>query len=97
MVMLSKEEILEHLKMISWDLTYSPEQLYLLLMGDIDTINGFTRVHLYAKIVNSFNWHLVRKIIPKSRIEEALSDQVLVSLFPRSLSEKYSNVRRLLY
>ncbi len=93
---LSKDEILAHLKLVSWDIPFSKEQLYSLMIGEVSTIQGFTRHQLYAKIVNSFNWHKVRKMIPDYRLKEALSDQVLISLFPRSLREKYKNVRGLL-
>lgn len=94
--MYPKEEILRRLKMVSWDLTYSPEQLYPLLIGESNGLDGISRAQLYAKIVNSFNWHTVRKIIPESKLSEALSDEALVCLFPKSFREKYRNVRRLL-
>lgn len=92
----SKDEILKCLDLVRWDVPYSAEMLYSLLVGEINEINGFTRQNLYTKIVNSFNWHKVRKIIPSERLSEALSDQVIQGLFPRSLRDKYRNVRVLL-
>ena len=94
--MYPKEEILRRLKMIGWDLPYSPEQLYSLLMGEVDTINGFTRTQLYAKIINGFYWHQVRHIVPSKSLPDALSDSVINSLFPRDRREKYKYVRSLL-
>ncbi|MDZ7648873.1 MAG: hypothetical protein U5K54_17795 [Cytophagales bacterium] len=57
---------------MSWDIPFSKEQLYSLMIGEVNTIQGFTRHQLYAKIVNSFNWHKVRKMIPDDRLKEAL-------------------------
>jgi hypothetical protein len=95
-MMYPKEEILRRLKMVSWDITYSPEQLYDLLMGKVDRINSFSRNQLYAKIVKGFYWHQVRHIIPEEKLREALSEDVISGLFPRDLREKYRYVRSLL-
>jgi hypothetical protein len=91
-----KEEILKRLKIVSWDLPYSPEQLYDLLMGKVDRLNGFSRIQLFTKIVNGFYWHQVRHIIPEERLGEALSEDVIRGLFPRNLRDKYRYVRSLL-
>ena len=94
--MYPKEEILRRLKMIAWDLPFTPEMLYSLLMGEVESIHGFTRTQLYAKIVNGFYWHQVRHIIPNKNLPDALSDSVINALFPRDLREKYRYVRSLL-
>jgi hypothetical protein len=91
-----KEEILRRLKMVAWDIPYSPEELYELLMGKTERINGFTRNQLYTKIVNSFYWHDVRHIIPEKQLRDALSDTIIQGLFPRDLRDKYRYVRSLL-
>ena len=94
--MYPKDEILRRLKMISWDLPYSAEELYSLLIGEIDMINTFTRDQLYSKIVKGFYWHQVRHMIPEEGLRDALSDTVIGSLFPRDLRDKYRYVRSLL-
>ena len=91
-----KEEILKRLKMISWDIPYSPEQLYDLLMGKVERINGLDRNQLYSKIIKGFYWHQVRHIIPENQLGDALSDEVIRTLFPRVLRDKYRYVRSLL-
>ncbi len=93
---LSKPEVINLLEKVRWDIPYTAEALYKLLMGEVDQIDGFTRQRLYTKIVNSFNWHVVRKIIPSAQLSDALSDEVIQGLFPRSLRDKYRNVRGLL-
>lgn len=94
--MYSKEEILKRLKTISWDLPYSAEELYELLVGEADRINGFTRMQLLTKIVNGFYWHQVRHIVPENLLREAVSEEVIMGLFPRDLRDKYRYVRSLL-
>ncbi len=94
--MYPREEILRRLKMVSWDLPYTPEMLYSLLVGEVDIINGFTRQQLFMKIVNGFYWHHVRHIVPKESLPDALSEDVIRGLFPRDLRDKYRYVRSLL-
>ncbi|MBX2955265.1 MAG: hypothetical protein KF846_03855 [Cyclobacteriaceae bacterium] len=92
----SDDELLKHMKMVLWDVTVTPEEALSILKGECDVIKGFNRTQLYMKIVNGFNWHTVRKIIPEQHLPDALSDLVIKGLFPRSLREKYRNVRSLL-
>ena len=94
--MYSDRELLEKLKLLTWDLNISADQLLLLLHGEKDQVNGFTRKNLYMKIINGFNWHVARHIIPADKLSEALSDDVINGLFPRTLREKYRYVRALL-
>ena len=91
-----EEEITDRLKLLMWDTKISSGELVLLLKGERDQINGFTRKNLFAKILNGYNWHAVRKIIPENELKEALSDEVVNGLFPRTLREKYRYVRSLL-
>jgi hypothetical protein len=90
------KELLNHLRLVLWDTNIPAEDLLPLLKGEKDEVNGFTRSNLYLKIVNGFNWHKVRHIIPEDRLKEALSDEVINGLFPRSLRNKYRYVRSLL-
>lgn len=94
--MYSDAEIIDRLKLLTWDIKTSPEELFLLLNGNQTKINGFTKQNLFTKILNGYNWHTVRKIIPESKLKEALSDEVVNGLFPRTLREKYKYVRSLL-
>lgn len=48
------------------------------------------------KIVNGFNWHKARRIIPADKLKEALTDEVIQGLFPRVLRDKYKYVQSLL-
>jgi len=89
-------ELLKHLKMVLWDVNITPEEALSILRKEQQNIRGFDKTQLYLKIVNGFNWHQVRKIIPETQLEEALLDNVIQALFPRSLREKYRYVRALL-
>lgn len=96
MALFSDPELIKHLDLVLWDSKIPAEQLLPVLKGEQDEIDGFTRSNLYRKIVNGFNWHTVRHIIPENQLREALSDEVINGLFPRSLREKYRYVRSLL-
>lgn len=92
----SEQELLAHLKSVLWDVKISPEEALAILRSERDEVRGFTRTNLFTKLVNGYNWHTVRRIIPEKYLKEALSDQVISALFPRSLREKYRNARQLL-
>lgn len=90
------QELLNHLHLVLWDTNIPAEKLLPLLKGEKEEVDGFSRSNLYRKIVNGFNWHKVRHIIPENRLKEALSDEIINGLFPRSLRDKYKYVRSLL-
>ena len=48
------------------------------------------------RIINGFNWHKARHIIPADKLKEALEDDIIKGLFPRNLREKYKYVQSLL-
>lgn len=96
MTQYSQEQISKYLQLLMWDSTVKGDELLPLLSGEADQVKGVTRFNLYVKILNGFNWHKVRRIIPEERLNEALSDEVIKALFPRSLRETYQYVRSLL-
>jgi hypothetical protein len=96
MALFSDEELIKRLHLVLWDSPVPAERLLPLLKAEKDEVEGFTRKNLYRKVVNGFNWHIIRHMIPENRLHEALSDEVINGLFPRSLRDKYRYVRSLL-
>ncbi len=91
--MYSKEKILECLKLASWDFNVHEKELVRLFNGEIDSIGWVRRSNLYAEILKCFSWNEVKEIIPKEKLPEALSIEVIQILFPRSLRDKYLPIR----
>ena len=59
--------------------------------------NGITRKNLLGRVLKSCRWYEIKKILTPELLKETLSDDVLKTLFPKSLSQKYYYVRELLY
>lgn len=90
--MLSEQEIKENLKLLLWDTTATVDDAYALLMDDVPC--RIPMHNLYQKILTTFPWYLVMKIIPEEKIGFAMSDEVLNGLFPKQMRDNYLNARR---
>lgn len=93
---LSKQEIQELLRKICWDIKIDKTRLYDLLQGDINKIGSMDRINLYTRLLTSYNWYLLLKIIPRKDIMIALSDDVIKRIFPQDLKKQYLYARKLL-
>lgn len=58
---------------------------------------GFTRKNLLGRLLKYRRWYEIREVLTPELLREALSDDVLKTLFPRSLAQKYDYVRKILY
>jgi len=93
---LSKQEIQELLGKICWDIKIDKTCLYDLLHGNINKIGSMDRINLYTRLLTSYNWYLLLKIIPRKDIMIALSDDVIKRIFPKDLKKQYLYARKLL-
>ena len=82
-------------KSLYWDYQISDEDIIAII--DSGECNGITRKNLLARVLKSRRWYEIKKILPPELLKEALSDDVLKTLFPKSLSQQYYYVRQLLY
>jgi hypothetical protein len=94
---MSEKEIKAILSKINWDTPHSNEDLYRVFTGVISHTGGIDKKWIYLRILNSFNWYTVLKIIPKSELRFLLSDEIINNLFPRHLRNKYKHVRSALF
>lgn len=61
--------------------------------GEAERVGGVDKNSIYHKILNGYNWYTVLKIIPKEKLKEVLSEEVVKCLFPQPLRDKYRYVR----
>jgi len=94
---MTEQEIKQILREINWDTTLTVDELYSVFTGKVESIKQVDKDWLYARILNSYSWYTVLKIFPRKDIKKILSDRNINILFPRSLREKYKNVRSILY
>ena len=93
--MFSEQEIKEKLKLLLWDTPATADDAYELLMHD--TPCRISKHNLYQKILNSFRWYVVQRIIPKEKMDYAFSDEVLNGLFPPGIRDNYKYAKRFLH
>lgn len=94
---MSEQEIKDILSKINWDTPHDTDELYRIFTGELDHIGGVDKKWIYARILNTFNWYTVLKIIPQDELPRLLSDEVIDKLFPRQLRNKYRHVRSALF
>lgn len=94
---MAEQEIKNILSKINWDTPISSDELYRIFTGAESQIGGIDKNWIYLRILNTFNWYTVLKIIPEKELPLLLSDDVINNLFPRQLRIKYQHVRSALF
>jgi hypothetical protein len=92
---MSNKETIKFFKSLYWEYQISDEDIIAII--ELGECNGFTRKNLLSRVLKSRRWYEIKKILTPGLLKEALSDEVIKTLFPKSLSHKYYYVRKLLY
>lgn len=90
----SLEERLSLMRTLMWDYNIPPEHCLEVLEGKRKTAGHYTEATLFRKLLESYRWFTILKIIPPERILELLTDNVISSLRFKSLSEHYAFIRK---
>ena len=93
---LPTEEKKRKLSLAFWDLKVNPDLLLNLLDGDIREAEGIEKKDLYRRLLGTYDWYTLLKIVPREKLSQMLDDSVLDGLFPKDLKEKYLYARKLL-
>jgi hypothetical protein len=92
----STEEKKKMLSMISWDLKLDADLLLKLLNDEVKDIEGFDKNSLYRRLLTTYDWYTLMKIVPADKLRLMLDDSVLDRLFPKDLKEKFLYARAVL-
>jgi hypothetical protein len=82
------------MRSLMWDYNIPPELCLEVLEGKRQMAGHYTAESLFRKLIESYRWFTVLKILSPERIHELLSDQLIASLRFKSLSEKYEFIRK---
>ena len=88
------EERLSLMRSLMWDYNIAPEHCLELLEGKREKAGHYTEATLFRKLLESYRWFTILKIIPPERILYLLTDNVIGSLRFKSLSERYVFIRK---
>ena len=89
------KDAINFFKSLYWDYQVSEENIITII--ELGECNGLTRENLLSRALKSSRWYEIKKMLSPELLKEALSEDVLKTLFPKSLSLKYNYVRKLLY
>jgi hypothetical protein len=73
-----------------------PDELYALLKGDIEKIGHVDILNLYHRMLTTFDWYTILRIVPSDKLGDLLSDAVLDKIRFRDLREKFLYAREIL-
>lgn len=90
----STEERLKLMRSLMWDYNIAPEHCLEVLEGKREKAGHYTAETLFRKVLESYRWFTILRIIPPERILELLTDNVISSLRFKSLSERYAFIRK---
>jgi len=96
MKQLSKNEKERLLSRLYWDMNVAPDYLYHLLNDEITEGEEFDRMQLYRRLLTTYNWYILLKLVPTKRLSELLSDSVIKMLYPKDLRERFKYAREVL-
>ena len=88
-------ETIGFFKSLYWDYQISDEEIITII--ETGECKGFTLKYLPVRALKSRMCYDIKEILPPVLLEEALSDDVLKTLFPKSLADNYYYARELFY
>ncbi len=92
---LSEPEIKNMLSRLYWDVKVQPDQLYGLLKGKIERVGHVDILNLYYRMLTTYDWYTILRIVPTDKLGDLLSDPVLDRIRFRGLKEKFLYARQI--
>ena len=92
--MFSRMEKLKLMKGLMWDYNIPPEHCLEVLEGSRKTAGHYNEATLFRKLLESYPWFTVLKILTVERISELLTEKVIQSLRFKSIRTAYEFVRK---
>ncbi|BBO81343.1 hypothetical protein DSCO28_19090 [Desulfosarcina ovata subsp. sediminis] len=88
-----KEKIISRL---FWDTAFNPVDAELLIETHLQSLDDIQSQQFFRKLLTSCDWYTLLKLIPAERLHSILDDQIINSLFPKDLKNRYKYARDIL-
>ena len=72
-----------------------PDQLHGLLKGEIERIGHVDILNLHHRMLTTFDWYTILRIVPSDKLGDLLSDAELDKIRSRDLKEKFLYARQI--
>lgn len=93
---ISPQEKEKLLAKVFWDQHVETEQLNELLSGKIKSAGPVKSTDLFYRLLTTFDWYTLMKIVPRERLSYLLSDSVINRIKSDDLQERFRYARRFL-
>src|SRR3972149_172780 len=87
------EQKIALMKSLMWDFPISPEHCLEVLEGTREKAGHYNQFTLFRKLIESFPWFTVMRILTLQRILQLLTDKTIYSLRFKSLQKRYEFIR----
>jgi len=77
-----------------WDYPVSVSDIEEVFEGKRDKAGHYTREKLFAKMLNGLPWFTIISLFPIGEVRKMLTDEVIGSLWPKSVQKQYEYVRK---
>lgn len=91
---IKKEKLIRRL---FWDLNVDPRQIIAIIDGDSDGDETIRAPDVFYRLLTTYDWYTLLKIVPASRLDHLLDDEVIRKIKSKSLADKYAYARKLLH
>lgn len=92
--MYSREEKLKFMKGLMWDYNIPPGHCLEVLEGTRKKAGHYNEATLFRKLIESYRWFTVLKILSIERITELLTDDIVKSLRFKFIKTNYEFIRK---
>jgi hypothetical protein len=79
-----------------WDLDVDTNEIDKLINGEIVQSGTISQMDVFYRLLTSFDWYTLLKIVPPERIHQLLDDNVFRKIKSKGLIDKYVYAKRFL-
>ena len=90
---MTRDQKIELMKGLMWDYNIPPDHCLEVLEGNRKTAGHYNEETLFRKLLESYPWFTILKMLPVKRISELLSEKIIQLLRFKSIRTSYEFVR----
>jgi hypothetical protein len=96
MPQLSKKQKQKLLSRLYWDMDVKTNDLLCVLNEETSEIGPVDKLNFYCRLLKTYDWYTLLKLIPIEKFKDVLSDPVLNRLYPREMKQRFLYARKIL-
>jgi hypothetical protein len=96
MPQLSKKQKQKLLFRLYWDMDVKTNDLLCVLNEETSEIGPVDKLNFYSRLLKTYDWYTLLKLIPIEKFKDVLSDPVLNRLYPREMKQRFLYARKIL-